>query len=120
MPNLMQRGASWLGERLKSAAGRTVTLTQGDDELEDLTGWISKHEYEVDGPEGILTKVLSYDWQFVVADLGGLELREGLEIKDIETGEFYESMKIDKRPAVENLDTSGLLVTVHCKLVEHA
>jgi hypothetical protein len=116
MPNLMQRAASFLGEKLKDAAGIAVTLVQGATELE-ITGTVTLNTYDVfDVAEGHPTTFLAHDWTFTAADLEGLTVRDGATITDADEN-VYEALPLDKRPCFERLDSSGLLVVVHTKLI---
>lgn len=117
MPNLMQSGAAWLGERLKDAAGSVVSVKQFDAVvLADVTATRSAVPYEVANDEGFLQEVLIHDWAIVAADLGGVVLRDGMRIADSD-GVEYEVLPVGKRPAVEPMDTSGILLMVHTKKV---
>lgn len=119
MPNLMQRGASWLGARMKTAAGRSVVIRQGGKApVTGITATISLNDYEVVDEHEIKTVVHAHDWTFVVADLGTFQFRSGDEIEDVDTEEKYEAMPIDKRPCAERLDSSGILLVVHTKRVD--
>lgn len=117
MANLMQRGAAWLGDRIKVAAGRAVTITQGSKVLTNITAALVMHEHDVIGDEGFLTKVQSCDWTLAAADLGDLTLRAGAMLEIVETGDKYEAMPIGKKPCVEPKDGSGVLLTLHTKKV---
>lgn len=122
MPNLMQNAATWLGGQLQTAAGRTVSIRQGAKYVTGIVATVAMLEYQVIDAEQFMTVVQSYDWTFVKADLdaAGIELREGALLTESLNGEAreYESMSIGKRPAVEDLDTSGILLTLHTKRVD--
>lgn len=120
MPNILQTGATWLGEQLQAHAGRTVSVKQGAKRaVEGLTATVASHDYEVVDANGFLTTVPAYDWTFVAADLGDLNIRTGDVITETLAGVEvkYEAMPIGKKPSVENLDSSGILLTVHTKKV---
>lgn len=117
MPNMMQTGASWHGENLQVSAGRGVTIHHGDTSLTGITAVLSMHEHEVISDEGYLTRVLSHDWTFVADDLGEMVIGSGAWIVDSETGERYEALPIGNRPCNERKDSSGILITIHSKLV---
>lgn len=125
MTNMLQDGATWLGGQLRDSAGRTVTVQQGstilsvDPSGNALAGIMSGHEHEILDDNGFQIKVLSYDWTFLATDLGSLELREGAIIRETLSGTVYEyeAMQFGHMPAVERLDSSGLLVLVHTKQV---
>lgn len=127
MPNLMQRGASWLGERLQTAAGRSVTYIRRGQSL-SVTGWPARVDYEVDDEDGIPRKVTFHDWTFTAADLdfdGDSEpfaARPGDQITETLDGRelTYEVMPPDTRPVAEWLDSAGVLVLIHTKLVRRA
>ena len=68
MPNLMQRGAAWLGDKMQTAAGRSVTYTRRGLSL-TATGWPAKQEYLIDNESGIPQSVTFYDWTFTTSDL---------------------------------------------------
>lgn len=114
MPNLMENAAAWLGVRLQSAAGRDVTLVQSGTTL-SITAWHAMHEYEVMDSDGLLTRVTSYDWTVAAEDVSSITLRPGATITD--GALVYEAMGIGKRPCVEKLDSSGVLLLLHTKRV---
>jgi hypothetical protein len=117
MVNLMQRGAAWLGDRLKDSAGSVVSVKQADVVVvAEITATRSSVPYEVADDSGFLQEVLMHDWAVVAADLGDVTLRDGTRIVDSE-GVEYEVLPVGKRPAVEPLDTSGILLRVHTKKV---
>lgn len=124
MPNLLQRGASWLGDRLKSAAGRSVTYLRGSQQF-TATGWPAKVDYEVDDEDGIPRRVSFFDWTFKAEDLGFdgddelFAVRPGDQITETLNGEevTYEASPVGKRPAAEAADSAGVLVMVHTKIV---
>jgi hypothetical protein len=124
MTNWMQDGAAWLGDRLQETAGRTITIQQGTRLTESFTATLTTHEHEIIDEHGILLKVLSYDWTIVAEDLtaAGLEateLRTGAIIKETLFGVDYEYeiMPLGQKPAVERLDTSGILLMAHTKQI---
>lgn len=119
MPNLLQTSAAWLGQQLQSHAGQVVTLRQGAMELSEISATLSQHQHEILDASGFLTKVTLFDWTFVAADLAGLKLRSGALVID-ESGNEYEAMPLDKIPAVERGDSSGILLILHTKLVTEA
>ncbi len=110
----MTRAADWLGVRLQSAAGRDVTLVQSSTTL-SITAWHAMHEYEVVDSESMQTRVTSYDWTIAAEDVSAITLRPGARITD--GAAVYEAMGIGKRPCVENLDSSGVLLLLHTKRV---
>lgn len=125
MPNLLQRGASFLGTRLKEAAGREVTYKRGPQEM-TATGWPAKIDYEVtDDETGIPQKVSFYDWTFTTEDLAFdgddtiFAARPGDQITETLNGEelTYEASSPGKRPVAESADSAGVLTMIHTKIV---
>ena len=116
----MQTAATWLGTKLKTPAGRTVTIRQGTASPKDITASsASDREHDVVDTNGMLTKVITFTWTFVAADLGNLTLRSGAEIVETIGGitSKYEVMSPGKgKDAVEYDDTKQLLYA-HTKQV---
>jgi len=106
---------------MKSAAGRTVEVRQGENSYSGLTAWHQLVNYEVVDNEGYGTSVQSWEWRFLVADLtSGFAFREGdliVEINGDETETQYQVLPVGGRPCVENADSSGLQLTVRTKRV---
>lgn len=120
MPNLLQTSAAWLGGKLQAHAGRTVRIKQGARRISNaMTATVQNHDYEITDLQGLPSLVKSYDWTFVAGDLGDLNIRTGDVLTEM-VGSVevqYEAMPIGKRPCVEDLDSSGVLLTVHTKKV---
>jgi hypothetical protein len=122
MPNLLDGGATWLGEQLEAAAGRLVTYSRRQ-VCAQVTGWPAAHEYEVLNEDGIPLRVLSIDWTFrssgLLLDGQRVEPRTGDVIEECIDGEEfrYEAMPLGKKPCFEWLDTSGRLLLVHTKRI---
>lgn len=125
MSNLLQRGASFIGDKLKSpaVAGRTVAYRRGQSEIAKVSAWPSQHEYEVVDEQGFATSVVSFDWTFTTSDLvlrgEAIEPRPRDVIAEVLNGETvtYEVMAIANRPCFEWADTSGILTLVHSRRV---
>lgn len=123
MPTLMQRAADWLGSKLQDAAGHAGTYRQGNRVSNSITATVAMHEYEVTGPEGVGTLVLSYDWTFVADELVIGDDAITPRPRDIwkatvnGTLETYEVLALGNRPCFERLDTSGILLLVHTKKI---
>jgi hypothetical protein len=127
MPNLLQRGATWLGERLQTAAGRSVIYSSGGQSF-TATAWPAKVDYEVDDEDGIPRRVTFYDWTFAREDLDfdddpkpfsakpGDRIVETLNAVEL----TYEVMPAGKRPVMEWADSGGELILIHTKLVNRA
>jgi len=123
MPNLMQNAATWLGGQLQTAAGRTVSIQQGKQFIASIVAAsCATVEYQVMDTEGMLTALVMNDWTFVIADLvaEGIELRSGAILTETLNGvsRSYEAMPVGSKSAVEELDSAGILLTVHTKRVE--
>lgn len=121
MPNMLESGAAWLGGKLKASAGRTVSVSVGPQVVHGLIGFVSVNDYEVTDSEGFMTRVQRHDWSFESEDLEGLKYKDGptVTITD-QNGERFEVGPVGDRPAVENLDTSGVLVMLHSRKVSNA
>lgn len=119
MTNLMQKGAAWLGERLKAVAGRTVTVEQEHRTWTNVVGSVMKSTLEVVSTEGFLHRVSADDWTFSTADLPGL--RQDLPASVIETVDgvttTWESFPIPGGEDKDDLDTSSILLVIHTKKV---
>lgn len=119
MPNLMQRGADWLGKRLKTSAGRTVTIRRrGTIVGTGITAWVAFQDYQIADESNIVTSTPVYDWTFAAADLA-IDLRDGDRIAEDLDGVAtqYEVMPIASMQSVTPLDSSGRLILVHTKKV---
>lgn len=68
MPNLLQRGASWLGGKQQTAAGRTVTYRRAAGGTSSVTAWPDSHVEETD-ERGLETSMRIYNWTVVAGDL---------------------------------------------------
>jgi hypothetical protein len=116
MANMLQRGAAWLGSQLQAHAGRCISLTQGTTTIEGLVVSVAKHEHDAIDREGFITKVSTFDWTIVAADINGMELRPGAVITETLCGvtKRYEAMAIgSNKPCVEPKDSSGILLVLH-------
>lgn len=122
MTNLLQDSAAWLGGQLQTAAGRTVDIRQGRQVVTGFVATLAMHDYTVADAEGFPTVVNSCDWTFVAADLiaAGITLRSGTILRETLSGEVreYEAMLIGTKECVEDLDSSGLLLTLHTKRIK--
>ena len=120
MTNLMQTAAAWLGSQLSVHAARSVVVIQGQRLLDAIDAWCSRQSYEVTDSEGFATTAVSYDWQFVASDLpDDFVFREGAIFQETLGGVVrkYEAMPMASQPCYEDLDDSGVLLTVHTKRV---
>ena len=126
MPNLLQRGAAWLGSNLQIAGGRTTTIERRGQSF-TAVGTPNKVDYDTDIDEqtGLAVAVTFYDWTYTFADLGFandqslFEAMAGDQIKETLNGVdyVYEVASPLKRKVMEWLDSGGVLVVIHTKLV---
>lgn len=123
MPNLMQRGATWLAGKLQTAAGRTVVYRRGNLSGDPITAACSMKQYSIVDAEGFTTTVESVDWLVTTAELvvqgAVITPRPGDRIHEILGGVLveYEAMKLGSEPCSEWLDTSGVMTVIHTKRI---
>jgi len=123
MPTLRQRGVTWFEDRLKTAAGRTVTYHRGVDSV-SITAVGSAMTHTIPNEDGIGTQHHSYDWTIAADDLvldgETVTPRPGDQISETIGSQtvWWEVLDLaDSRPCVEWLDSIGDLLTVHSKEV---
>jgi len=122
MPNLLQRAAVWLGERLQVAGGRTVTYRRGLHSVE-LTLTPHMHEEQVLGQDGIEQDVLSYAWTITASELiinGSVVVPQSGDVieETLDSGEeirWEVFPRGDKDQCYEWMDSSKLLIRVNVK-----
>ncbi len=118
MPNLMQRGTTWLGTKLQSAAGRSIVYMQGGVPY-PLTATPTTKDYEVIGDDGMPTVVSRWDFIITSSELAvtprtGDRITETLNSSTV----TYEVLPISEtKPCCEALDNSAILLLVHTKKV---
>ena len=122
MSTAIARAAIGMAHSLERLAGIEGVYARGNDESDPIRGVPVQHEYEViDDETGLPTKVISYDWRFVAAELlianEPVTPRKGDLWKPTIGGvqETYEVLPIGKRPCFERADTSGVLLLIHTK-----
>lgn len=125
MSNLLQDGATWLGEQLKQSAGRSVVYVRGTGQSDPITGTLSHLQQEVLDEDGLGTGTFLNDWTFTATDLvvnaTQIEPRSGDRILETLNGVdvAYEVLPpAPNRPVSEWADSSGILVIVHTKKVK--
>ena len=111
-----------MAHALERLAGIEGVYARGSQESELIRGVPVQHEYEViDEQTGLPTRVISYDWRFVAAELlfadEPVTPRKGDRWKATIEGaeEIYEVLPIGKRPCFERADASGALLLIHTK-----
>lgn len=124
MPTLIERGVTFLGDKMQSAAGRTVTVRRGIYTSANITAWHHTKQYQEVGEDGLITSISMEDWTFVASELivNGtvIEPRPGDTIMETLNGQqiHYEVLPTETKRATEWLDTSGHLLLVHTKRVQ--
>ena len=122
MTNLLQDGATWLGQQLKAHAGLSISYHRGINSVA-VTATATMHEYDVVDDEGFGIVMLSRDYIVHAADmiLSGSEIapRSGDRIVETIRGvsQTFEVMPLGQKHAYEPLDTDGLLWLIHTKQV---
>lgn len=123
MTNILQRGATWLGTKLQTAAGRSVQIQRRGKLSAAITASVVGKEYEVIDGDGIPQQILHYDWTFttaeIVLDTAAVDLRTGDLIIETLNGveQKFEILPIGKKPCTEWADTAGILTLVHTKRI---
>ncbi len=124
MSTALARAALGMAHALEQLAGIEGVYARGSNESEPIRGVPVLHEYEViDDETSLPTRVISYDWRFVAAELligsEPVTPRAGdrwtINMGGVE--EVYEVMPIGKRPCFERADASGVLLLIHTKKV---
>lgn len=122
MSTAIARAAVGMAHSLERLAGIEGVYARGSCQSEPIRGVPVQHEYEViDEETGLPTRVISYDWRFVAAELAlanePVTPRAGdrWSINMNEVEEVYEVMPIGKRPCFERADASGVLLLIHTK-----
>ena len=122
MSTAIARAVVGMAHSLQRLAGIEGVYARRSLESEPIRGVPVQHEYEViDEESGLPTRVISYDWRFVSAELllgdEPVTPRKGdrwtVTIEGAE--EVYEVLPIGKRPCFERADASGVLLLIHTK-----
>ena len=122
MSTAIARAAVGMAQSLERLAGIEGVYARGSCDSEPIRGVPVQHEYEViDEETGLPTRVTSYDWRFVAAELvlanEPVTPRAGdrwtINMGGVE--EVYEVMPVGKRPCFERADASGVLLLIHTK-----
>jgi hypothetical protein len=122
--NMLQSGAVWLGQQLKAHAGRTVKIEQGAQVINNVLCSAGTFEHEITDEDGFSTKFLAFDWTFTAADLvangAPITLRKGAIVTEVLNGveAKYEALPLGTKPALELLDSSGILLVLHTKQIK--
>jgi hypothetical protein len=68
MPNLLQRGATWLGTKLQAAGGRAVVYRRGTKSVA-ITVVPIERKQKVESDEGLGVELDIYDFKIVASEL---------------------------------------------------
>jgi len=68
MPNLLEQGAGWLADQLKTHASTEVVYQRGADQVA-VQATIGKTEFEIDDGSGVIQRFESRDYLIQTADL---------------------------------------------------
>lgn len=111
----MQRGATWLGSKLQTAGGRSVTYRRANQPAVTLTGVPIKVIYTATNNEGMQTQIESWDWGSILATDLGFKPIPGDKIRETLNGEVidYEVFEPGDNPCFELMDTAGILWVIH-------
>lgn len=122
MSTAIARAAVGMAHSLERLAGIEGVYARGSCDSEPIRGVPVQHEYEViDEETGLPTRVISYDWRFVAAELvlaNELVTPRAGDRWTINMGgveEVYELVPVGKRPCFERADASGVLLLIHTK-----
>ena len=128
MTVLLQRGATWLGGKLQVAGGRTITYERRGQTF-SAVGTPNIVGYHIDDDDGIPRNHTFHDWTFTFSDLGfdnddtTFDVQPGDQISETLDGieSVYEAMpnvtRLGQNKIMEWMDSAGLLVVIHTKLV---
>lgn len=122
MANLLESGASWLADQLKTHAGTVVVYRRGADEV-TVTATISKTQFEIDDGSGVVVRFQSRDYLIHAADLvlAGIESlpEAGDHIRETQGSQVfvYEVMAPGNEPHWRYSDPFRNLLRIHTKHV---
>ena len=122
MSNLLQIGASWLADQMKTHASIDVTYERGAEQV-PVKATVGKTEFELDDGSGVVVRIQSRDFLIHTADLvlGGVEtlpvagdlIRETQGAKTF----VYEVMAPGDEPHYRYSDPYRKLLRIHTKHV---
>ena len=122
MTNLLQIGASWLADQMKTHASIDVTYERGAEQV-PIKATVGKTEFELDDGSGVVVRIQSRDYLIHTADLvlGGVEtlpvagdlIREAQGAKTF----VYEVMAPGDEPHYRYSDPFRKLLRIHTKHV---
>ncbi len=122
MTNLLDQGAAWLADQLKTYASTEVVYQRGANQVA-VQATIGKTEFEVDDGAGIIQRVQSRDYLIQAADLqlaglvtlprAGDRIRESVGEKTF----VYEVLAPGNEPPYRYSDPFRKLLRIHTKHV---
>jgi len=122
LTNLLQIGASWLADQMKTHASIDVTYERGAEQV-PVKATVGKTEFEIDDGSGVIERFQSRDYLIHAADLvlGGVEtlpvagdlIRETQGTKTF----VYEVMAPGDEPHYRYSDPFRKLLRIHSKHV---
>jgi hypothetical protein len=123
MTNLLDQGAAWLADQLKTHASTEVVYQRGADQVA-VQATIGKTEFEIDDGAGIIQRVQSRDYLIQAADLqlaglvtlpqAGDRIRERVGEKTF----VYEVLAPGNQPHFRYSDPFRNLLRIHTKNVD--
>ena len=122
MSNLLQIGASWLADQMKTHASIDVTYERGAEQV-PVKATVGKTEFELDDGSGVVVRVQSRDFLIHAADLvlGGVETLPvaGDVIRETQGAKtfVYEVMAPGKEPHWRYSDPYRKSLRIHTKHV---
>jgi len=122
MPNLLEQGASWLADQLKTHASTEVIYQRGANQVA-VQATIGKTEFEIDDGSGVIQRFQSRDYLIQTADLqlgghttlpvAGDRIRETVGDQTF----VYEVLAPGNEPHFRYSDPFRKVLRIHTKLV---
>ena len=122
MGNLLENGAAWLADQMKTHASVAVAYVRGLEQV-PVQATIGKTEFEIDDGTGIVERFQSRDYLIHVADLvlGGSqslpELGDRIQETQVAQTFTYEVMAPGDQPCWRYSDPFRTLLRIHTKHV---
>lgn len=112
---LMDRGAEWLADRLKTAGGRSVTYRPGNHPEVPITAVRHSGKFMVLDDAGVPTTDIRDEWIIKVEDLGNVKPEKNHRIIETVNGvrTEYEVLPVGDDGKEYRLDDTGQIWTVY-------
>lgn len=126
MPNLMQRGMSWLHGKLDKADGIKVTYRRGAQSILNLSAVVARTEFNSGNAEGTTVVSNVRDYLIMVADLvlsgSPIKPQAGDKIEEVIGGATYTYtvLSLDNSEISRDSDTYHEKHRIHTKLTGSA